>query len=269
MIEFVNCDVILNGTGLVANSATISENNSLKPSYGIGFNRSDYVVDGPKTCEVQVSYILNPLSETNIKILDDLKKYPPVVNPVNIEIAGLRMSGYLTNFSISLDPNDKINANASYSCYHDIVGNISEKRGTIYYESNPINFAHGWSSVVSYNNSNLAKTYSLNYDCSLEYKPYYSIGSRFPSQVLFLGGSENLQVIKEDYLKINLSGHSGAYQLFSTTGESVLLYNLNKELGDTSSAISIDMRDATVVSSRLNARVDDYLKTEISVNREF
>lgn len=269
MIEFVNCDVIINGTGLVANSATISEQNSLKPAYGIGFNRHGYVVDGPKTCEIQINYILNPLSETNVKIIRDLKSNPPILNPVNIEVAGLRVSGYLTNFSISLDPNDKVNASASYTSFHDIVGDISEKRGTVYYESNPINFAHGWSSVVGYNSSSLSKTYSLSYECSLEYKPYYSIGSKFPSQVLFLGGSENLQIVKDDYIKINFSGHSGAYELFSTTGESVLLYNLNKELGDSSSAISIDMRDSTLTSSRLNARVDDYVKTEITAQREF
>ena len=269
MIEFSDCDVIINGTGLVADSASISERNSIKPAYGIGHFRSVMLPDGPKTSEIQINYILNPLRETNLQIINDIKSNPPIINPVNIEIAGLRCSGYITSFSFSLSPSEKIVASVSYISYHDLVGQISKKRGTVFYDTNPISAGHGWSSVVNSGDGNFAKTYNLSYDCSIDYQPFYSFGSTTPNQVLFIGGKESAKVTKEDFTSVNFSGQSGAYQVFSSSGESILLYNLNKEMDADTPSLKIDLRSATVSTSRLSARVDDYIQTEISLEREF
>ena len=269
MIEFTDCDVIINGTGLVADSASISERNSIKPAYGVGRFGVLMLPDGPKTSDIQINYTLNPLKETNLRIINDLKSNPPIINPINIEIAGLRCSGYITSFSMSLSPNEKISASVSYISYHDTIGQVSKKRGTVFYDVNPVNAGHSWSSIVSSGSGNFSKTYNLSYECSFDYQPFYSFGNTSPNQILFIGGQESARVIKEDFNRINFSGQSGAHQLFSSSGESVFLYNLNKEIDSDIPSLNIDLRSAIVTNSRLSARLDDYIQAEISLEREF
>ncbi len=270
MIEFTDCDVIINGTGLVAESASISESNSVSPAYGAGYSRPAMLPDGPKTTQIQINYKINPNSEPNFGILSDLKANPPILNPINIEIAGLRCSGYMTDWSFTISANETSDASVSYISYNDIVGDVNKKRGTIDYDLDVVNYGHGWTAVVNYENSDFVTSYDFSYSCSFEYVPCYGFGATMPNQVVFVGGEESARITKESFDKMSFYGNSGAYEVFSKLQSSVSLYNLSREVNaDTLTPLNIDLRDATASNSNLSARLDDYVKTEITFERAF
>jgi len=270
MIEFNECDVIVNGVGLAANSTSISEQNNLTPVYSVGYQGNRFIPSGPVVSNVDISYKLSPDTDPNTRVIEQIKSFPAIFDPCIIEIAGLECCGYLTSYSLKASPNNEIQASVSYTCFWPVSGILSEKRGTVEYESNYKNFAHAWTTFVSYGETGFLATYDVNYDFSVEFNPVYSIGDKKPKQIIFGGATERVKLIKESFTNVSFSGDFASKYVLSNSGASIRFLNFDS-LSNTqrTNGLFLDMRSGTVLSSSINAEINQYANSEIVIERRF
>lgn len=269
MINFNDCDVIIKGTGLFAESASISQSNSLSRVDFMGYKNSELIPNGGVSTDIQISYRPVASSETVFSTISELKNFASGLSPIPVEIAGLECSGYITNFTLSANPNQVANASVSLICYHPIEGSISEKRGTVYYENDPMKFIHGWSTIINYNNTGFASTYAFDYSISFNYSPMYCLGEREPKSVILLGGQERISVVKDRNVNVDFIGTGQVAYIFNSSDNTAKLKEISAYNGNINPFITINFDQCAITESAINANVDDYLKVRIVAERNF
>lgn len=219
MVYFDNCDVIVNGSGLLADSASLNIDNSLIPIYVLGkkgiVNQSP---NGPLRSTFQFSYIPEVSNEPNYnctqiinQLLNDI-----YYSGVSLEIGGIIGTNcYLQSYSLKATPNNLIKVAASYISFTPTFGQIKNKTSGIIYDlTNTL--GHGWTTYVLSTGDFLSvPTYEFAYDFKANWEPIYTIGNPYPIQVKLLEGEEKITIVRDTSYNIDFSGNNACNQLFS------------------------------------------------------
>lgn len=306
MLEAKNCNVFINGTGLMVQSASINSSNSTFPVQSIGKRGfSKYIANGPITHSISLDYILKTDNEPNYQIYNQIKDHvnSSTFQECELVIGGISGSFYLDSYSVSSSPNNLTTARASYISFEETLGGyLNDYKRDAYtllttesgseietedgmyvlitedspnYVGNSSEFANGWSTYFYENNELVQNSvYDFSYSFQSTWEPSYIIGSKIPSQVDLMGYSESITVLRDIYTKPIFSGEelyfsqniSGDFDGVAR-GSELRVYGLWKLCNGTGDFLNFSLSGASINSSSVNYSLGDIVLTETSASK--
>lgn len=254
-IYFSNVLTHVNGSGLLAESASIEISPSFTPTNSLGFNGIiDQPPAGPVRTTISFSYTCVPESEPNYVNSSGLRTYLGDC-PSVIHCAGITAyPSYLERYSLRVESNSLIKASASYVCFIPLVGSLRNKLINLTYPGlTNSGVAHSWSSPQSSD-----PILSLNYDFSQKWDAIYSIGAANPVSVINYGGQSTLSVTKDTFVQPTFSGIDASDFM---SPPSIQVNSLNIFCGEDGNSINLDMSNAKISSTQLNGATKDIVRT--------
>ena len=225
MLYFEDCDISINGTGILVESAGLNSEAPIASLGTIGQNPFHYVPAGLLQNTLQLSYLLEPTREPNWQIISGFKTITTntALSPVTIKIAGISGNFYLNDYSITTRENDLVGASVNYIGFAPLSGQISERDVTITYDFNSgSGIAHYCTSAIGMkrwradrllNQWYLSKNiYNCNYSFRANLMPVVCLGYQTPKSIEFLGAEETISVVHDQFIPL------GVYGFDSTSG---------------------------------------------------
>ena len=267
MKYFNECDVVFNsrfGSGLVlAQNASIAVNRSINSTYAIGRQNSSQMFK-TKADETNIEFTYFPnISDPIYKCFDYLKtgiftnSFPETNIPVQVALAGVSGSFYPSRYSLTVNPNSKVQASVSLSSFSNISGSLNDKP-TINNLASGSGIAHSWNTKVS-GTAALYNVLDFAYGISINWNPIYSVGQQRPRQVDLSAGEETFDFTIENF-------NSNFSNADLSTAENAKI-NITT-FGDQSIMI-INASGSKIDSSNLSINIDDFAKNKISLKRSF
>jgi hypothetical protein len=264
LISYKDVDVVINGSGILASNVSLSTNNTLSPINVLGYqNPINQTNDGPIKSTLSINYYLDTSFDANYNKIQSLKNYNNDIYHDNISFAGISGAFYLDTFEISAEENQMVRCNATYSCYNKLSGTLQQKTNTINYNAtNNSGLANAWTVFIS-NQSNYTTnpTYSFGYSFSNSWKPIYSLGNVFPTQIVFLGAIESFSFERNQYTGVLFSGQSATdYLAIDPSGHELQIFGLAYIKGISNYYITLGLSGAKITSNSVVGQVDDFIK---------
>lgn len=302
-----NTFTLVNQTGVMATNASISQSNSLIPAYNIGkYWTVNQIPSDPIKSTFSLSYYPNVGKEPNYDILNTIRGLTDDVlySGTRIVIAGVTgFNCYLRSYELQSAPNNLVKANVSYESFTPLSGQVSNRAfastsdwGDLTVMSSsgdwedltvmsssgdwgniedPVleNFdkiPHGWTTYISSSGNRLiAPTYDFNYKFTADWQPTYLIGQKFPTQVNFMAGTEEMSFVRDSFTHIQFSGEevTGSF----ITGD-WLIELFNYQLISTwanSGALIFDVSGAKIIDTKLVVDLNNFVRTATSIRRHY
>ncbi len=212
-LSYNNINISVNGSYILADSLSLTENGEQKPLFFInGARPYDNSPQGIKN-NLSISYFLEAANEPNSTIIENWKSQNGTGHLFALlNIAGVITSGYLNNFSFSILPNQSIKANAGYLIFNEFTNFSSQLSSfALNYNNVGTNLGHYWSVQTLSGNTHIVDNniLQLNYDFSVNIQPYYSLNSKsVPFQVVATDAQENIDILSEVQNVMKYSGKS-------------------------------------------------------------
>jgi len=263
---FDEIDAIIAGSGILAESASISSENSLSPLYVLGnkgiINQSP---SGPLRSSFSFNYVLESNYDPVQNIVSYLKTGRETTNYEStiVSLGGITGNCFLDSYSLKSSPNDVTKANVSFISFLPLTGFLQDKKGNINYNSsNTSGISHGWTTYFSNINN---KIYEMDYSFKPNWEPVYTLGSVFPRQIQFLGAQEDMSFVKDIYTGIQFSGQNATgYFNFTGLQTTVKLFGLMN-----SNSYTIEISGSKVKNTQVNASLDDIVRVSSSVSKYY
>lgn len=273
MIFFNNCDVRVNGTGLMAESVSLSSQNSLSPIRPLGKKaQTSLEPEGPISSDLSVSYYIEVGKDLGYFEVSGMKATTNFENlsPRTIIVAGVTGSFYLTSYKLTISPNEAVKADVTYRSFEPLSGQIAPKPNNLIYATGFSGLAHNWTSEI-YSDVGTVNVpiFNLAYSFNATMTPVYTLGRKYPKQVLLISSEEEMTIVKDQYRPIDFYGLSGCQEFDDCINNPRLrLYPLGKICdGATGTYMEFDMSGASIHASNLSVGVNDFVKAEIVMKR--
>ena len=267
MKYFNECDVVFNsrfGSGLVlAQNASITVNRNINSTYTIGRQNSSQMFK-TKADETNVEFTYFPnISDPIYKCFDYIKtgiftnSFPETNIPVQVALAGVSGSFYPSRYSLTVNPNSKIQASVSLSSFSNLSGSLNNKTAINNLASGS-GIAHSWNAKVS-GTAALYNVLDFAYGISINWNPIYSVGQQRPRQVDLSAGEETFDFTIENF-------NSNFSNTDLSTAENA---KINITTFGNQSIMIINTSGSKIDSSNMSINLDDFAKNKISLKRSF
>ena len=288
MIFFNNCDVRINGTGVMASTASVSTANPVRAMRSMGKNLAVSIApDGPYANEVKMTYLLEiDKDPVFANVLDFINLQYNTTNPNyedipgrNLSVGGITGTYYLNSYNVSISQNQLIRATANYVSFVPSTGELRKRSEVLDYAENYSGLAHSWTSKLTSDDGDLEMPiYDFTYDFKGQVSPVYVLGQKFPKQVMLQTAEETISVTKEDSRLIDFHGESG-WVLFSGRLEDGTYFHENNNPfikveplsglceGGTIDSISFPVSGMKIESSDITIDTNDYAKCTCVLRR--
>lgn len=270
MVYFNDCDVTVDNTGILAESASISSSNSLQPFFSLGKKGSvQQSSSGPIRSNFNISYIVKTDSEPNYSIVSYLKDahndlsyktYP-------ISIGGLTGDCYLESYSVKGSSNDFIKANTSYISFLPLSGELKTKNKNNlvkYNDSTYSGMAHFWTLLSEKPDKQVDKLYDFDYNFKATWEPVYVLGKNLPIQVQLHNAEETLNITREIFKEIQFTGEHSADHLDI---DKISMKGLSALMGDETKTLSFIITGQKVHNIELDSQLDDFIRIKSTIKR--
>lgn len=268
MLYFDEVDVKVNGSGILAESASVSTTPALETYLALGCKGpfSNTPAGGIKT-SFQFDYFVEMVNDQAFNVATGLRNSHNALtySSVPISIAGISGEGYLESYSIRYSQNDLAKASATFICFSPVSGNLISKSNLVKYNpakySGLVNFTDlryvsgiwdlpGWSYPI------LDFTFAFN----AEWEPVYIVGSKNPSQVQLHSINERVTFTSDKYYPLVFSGNESS----SAFGFHTFLFRetFGAELAFPFSGGMINSEDVQVV-------LDDIVRVSTTITNSF
>lgn len=261
---FTGAAIKVNGSGLIAESVSLSTQNSIERFGAAGYKRlSTPSPTGPVTSTVNISYLVEPINEPNLTVVEYIKTGFNQFNwePTLFDFGGVSGSGYLTNYNLRVAPNDQVRATVSYQCFHPLTGNLTSSSigRTVEFSG----LADGWlSSLISPITEFRFPVYNIDYSFRVTWEPVYSLGQKTPIQVQFKNAEENVSIVWDNFTHIGYSGTPFTGEINQMTGISLLLHRRDEN-------ININISGTILTNTEVNSSPDDIVRVTLQGTRQF
>jgi hypothetical protein len=288
MIFFNNCDVRINGTGVMAKTASVSTANSVTAQRSMGKNLAVGVQpDGPYANEIKLTYLLEiDKDPVFANLLDFINLQHNTTNPNYEDIAGRTLSVggitgtyYLNTYNVSIGQNVLIKASCTYVSFVPSTGELRKRSEILDYADSYSGLAHSWTSRLSSDDGDLEMPiYDFSYSFNGDVAPVFVLGQKFPKQVMLQTAEETISVTKEDSRLIDFHGESG-WVLFSGRLEDGTYFHEDNNPfikveplsglceGGTIDSISFPFSGMKIESSDTSIDTNDYARTTFLLKR--
>lgn len=273
-IYYDQCEININNTGVLAVSANFNSDISLGPVYTLGKRKpfKKQITTGPNNSTFQITYLINPTGDPAFNTVKEIKNFistPSSYNGVTIGFAGVTGSKcYLNNYSLKIEPNNVITAQASYITYDPVITNTLFQTPKLNQNPNKASadsIAHSSKTNLISGRTIFAKgtideltadLYSLSYTFACNLQPIYVLGQQTPIEVKPIRAQETVVISENLFNKL-------VY-----TGENVpLKINMSGILD--SNSFSIEMPDAYINNSTIESNLDDIIRSTKTINQYY
>lgn len=307
IIFYDNTFCLVNYSGIIATSASLSSSNSLAPAYAIGKYRAiNQIPAGPVKSTFSFSYYPNIGKDPNYDILNVVRELidDVVYSGVNVVIAGVTgFNCFINSYEIQSSPNNLVKASVAYDSFVDTSGQISPRSFasstdwgdlTTMSESgnwgdlttmtlsgdwgsiedpvleNSDRIPHGWTTYISSSGNRLiAPTYGFSYKFNANWEPVYIIGQKTPIEVHLMGGLEEMAFVRDSFTHIQFSGEE-VTGTFITGDWNIELFNYKLIATQSNSgALSFDISGAKIVNTKLVVDLNNFVKTSTEIKRYY
>ena len=276
MIFFDQCDVIVNGTGILATQATLSTANSLAPIKIIGHR--GILTQAPQrdlTSNLQLSYFLETDNEPNYHIVQDIKDFflkDEIYLPKQIVIGGISGEYYLNAYSMRAVPNEIITATASFLNFGGVSGAFNEKKSTIVYNKSNGDNIGAFVLITDTGNFAVNKSLSFDYQFTCNWKPINVIGQRREIDVKLISAEETISVERDIFNNVSFSGNQASSTLFnSNESGSIKIHGIkfacDKEASQLGSGISLS--GFRIIQAQPGVSVGGFITNKITFNKYY
>lgn len=254
---------MVNGTGIQADSASVSITNNLLEGRAVGYNGIiDMPPNGPITSNVSINYYVKTDLDPIYLTSSGLKSYV-FEGPVAVNVGGLSAPAYLESYSVKVVPNSLVQASASFIVFGKMNGYLHPK----YYEpnytgTNMTGQGHAWTTSISSDTSIL----DFGYSFSARWMPKYKVGSANLVNAIFNGGTESFSFTKETFIQPTFSGQTYDNYLTSPT---ITLNSLNSDCGYAGNSITFNASNSKITQSDVSASIKNTLKTSTTLVKYF
>lgn len=269
-IYYDQCEVKINNTGVLAVSANFNSDITLGPVYTLGKRKpfKKQITTGPSSSTFQISYLINPTGDPAFNTVKEIKNFisaPTNYDGVTIGFAGVTgQKCFLNNYSLKIEPNNVITAQASYITYEPVVTNTlfqtprnlnnpNTASADSIAHSSRTNLVSGRNIFAKNTASELiADLYSLTYTFACNLTPIYALGQQTPVEVKPIRAQETVNITENLFTKL-------VY-----TGENIPLKIQMSGLLD-SNSFTIEMPDAFVNNSTIESNLDDIVRSSKTI----
>ena len=290
---FNKCNVAINGSGVMADSASINTNNNLEPIRSVGKKGIIYQAPaGPLETTYEISYLVETNNEPNYNIVQALRSIENSFHNkgVVVEVGGISALCYLRTYSLTSSPNEPVRAQVNYQSFKPTTGSLSENTisPVSYNSQRSSGIAHGWTSYATTSATALTnKTYGFDYNFEMAWEPAFAFQRLEPYDVRFINATETIKLTKDTSYDVLFSGSSAAAALLSS-GELVKEGEIQRVPADKSiklqsvgvlcrspleapyfSTLSFDLADSTIVATETTAALDDLVKTVLTLKNYY
>lgn len=280
MLYFDQCNIMVDNSGLLADSVSLNAQTNIQPIYGIGkrgiFNQSP---EGPTEGNINISYFLNLQKEPIFPITATLKNLTGNYNGATIIIGGITgYQCYLTEYQIKNVPNQLTKVSASFVTFKPFSGMLRNRvSGEVAMSGFSGYLAHGWTTQILSGTSYLtAPIYDFGYSFNVEWQPIYVLGNQLSNDVILSKMTEQVSFIRDTYHHIQFSGEeatktsSNAFLQKNSNNEINLLpYIFVSDTGAGSPSITISLSGFRIRNSELNAQADDFVRTSVEATKHY
>lgn len=269
MKYFNECDVTINsnfGSGIIlAENASIDVSRNIDSTYVLGRRNSSQVIKTKlDEASVNLSYYTNiedPIFKafTYVKTGIFTGSFPESSIPLVLKIAGISGSFYPSRYTLALTPNSKIKSTATFSCFSNLSGSLSNKNSINNLNSGS-GIAHSWNARISGNLTN--QNYNVldfNYNLDLNWDPIYAVGKQRPAQVHLNAGQETF-----DFKIKNFDSNFSNSDLSTAENSTVYINTFGGQ-----NILTINTSGSKIDSSSLNNNIDSFIENKISLKRSF
>ncbi len=269
-IYYDQCEVKINNTGVLAVSANFNSDITLGPVYTLGKRKpfKKQITTGPSSSTFQISYLINPTGDPAFNTVKEIKNFisaPTNYDGVTIGFAGVTgQKCFLNNYSLKIEPNNVITAQASYITYEPVITNTlfqtprdlsnpNTASADSIAHSSRTNLVSGRNIFAKNTASELiADLYSLTYTFACNLTPIYALGQQSPVEVKPIRAQETVNITENLFTKL-------VY-----TGENIPLKIQMSGLLD-SNSFTIEMPDAFVNNSTIESNLDDIVRSSKTI----
>jgi hypothetical protein len=252
-----NCSIRINNTGLIAESVSLSQSNSLVPIYAIGrAGCNNNSINGQIKNTLSISYLMDYLGEPNLFTISGYKANLTTTG-VNVRFDGLSGSFYLESLSFNLQPNSAVIANAGFVNFDNITGHFTG--GNPYNVTGFVNYRsyNGFSSFITNSNRPIL---DLDYQFQASLEPIYRVGQKTPYNVILNNSNENIKITMDNWTGINFYG-SGIDKIIASN-PILTISNLSNISG--SGNFTFDLTNAKMTEISTEANPTDIARTTYS-----
>ena len=210
MIYFNDVEVTVNGTGILANSASISSRNQIQPVRVLGRKGIAFQAPaGPIQSDFNISYMPETDNEPNYNIVKALQAYGGTGGNqfqnrgVIVEIAGVSGYCYLNGYNLSVSPNAPAEASVSFVAYKKVTGSLRRKgdyphAAVTYNAQNSDRLAHGWTTYFTTEaETRTNQIYDFGYDFSINWQTAHALKETAPYSVRFMSAEETITITRD------------------------------------------------------------------------
>ena len=268
---FNDINVLINGTPILCENASVSYDNSLQPVYPIGFlGTYNQVPTSAVKNNYQFSYLVRPDLEPNYIILNNLKIN--VSEKTTIVIGNLSGEGYLDSYSLSCQPNQPTKANVSFVGFELLSGALQVKQSEINKSGDFTGIAHGWTTYLGASGDIQSQSIlSLDYNFRVNWEPTFLLGRKNPLQVDFMSATEEIKFTSETFNNLSFSGTNLTDQYINATNSQyLLLFGLDLlSNNNKNNYLVFDITNYKINKTNLTASLNDMVKTEVTATKYY
>lgn len=270
MIFFKDAKVVVNGSGLIADTASVNLANNISSILSLGKkNIVSRTTNGGIEGRVNVSYIIEPGNEP----VNGLSKYIKnnelsQYDPCYLEIAGISGSFYLDTYTVRIGQNEPASANASFISFGQISGDLNTNTTAVFNPRNNSGIAHAYTTTFFAGQDQITtgSFYNLDYEFKANWKPQFTIGQLNPTQILLTSAEERFSIERDFYKGISITGE---YLSNYSNIDKVKLFELSYLIDNTGNYLDFDINSHFVRNVDINANLDDVVKVTVSAEKVY
>ncbi len=275
MLYFTDCHVFVGATGIAASSASITQENTLRPINPLNYKGiTQEISAGPLKTIFKLNYQFDIDSAPVFHLASGLKNITQHLNyeGVAVSVGGISGGCYLENYSFKISPNQPVSAEASFVSFVPTSGDLrtGASGSLLPNASNGSGLLHGWGLQVLSGNTDVSTFpfYEFGYNFKADWKPIYAIGSASPIQIQLLGIEENFNLISDFFRAVTFSGEDVSVSISGV--DSVRLNNLSFVFGaNNARSFFIPLSGAKVKSKSVDLTLGDFSKVNSTFTRYF
>lgn len=280
VLNFNEIDIAVNGSGILANNCSISTNNSIEAAYILGHIRPiNQLPQGSLKTTLNTSYLPVINQEPNFATVNKIKS---MLNDFNylgekVEFAGLHHDyWFMDNYSLKIQPNNIVESNVVYSTYWELCGDLRQKSNNINYLGDG-SICHAWTTYILNTGDYLnVPVYDLSYDFSVEWRPVYVIGKKYPIEMRLLNAVETLSFSLDIYNRVLFTGQDLYPNIFNSNNGNLELKNVSlvcledcNNPNNSQNTLSINISGFKIKSVNPESQVGQYLRINYVANKYY
>jgi hypothetical protein len=272
-VYYDQIDILINGTGILAENANLQTDASINPLFLLGYRDNvNQVPNGPITSKISLNYILEINSEPTKNIVNSIKNIHNdlIYSPIILNFAGVSGSYYLQSFGFSANPNSLIRANAQFISFDRLSGNLLKSVNSVNYNTTKFSgIGHGWTVYIS-SLQNKLPTYSFDYNFEVNWQPIYTIGQKYPIQVQLQTCKENMKFVRDVFEQVDFSGRKGEDYISSgNINDTIKISGLLAIISGNNYGFEIGITGGKVKNYEMSADPDNIIRIITEINKYY